>query len=805
LKYIAILLLLLHVSMSTWIVADEVSEDDGSLPVNHKSGTYINVSNVPENAMKTLTELKVIAERLKEKKSAVEIHESIPSYADSIQMLLDDPLYKHLDQQSIRELQKLTSQWNVYLHQLSEWEGFLKKRIAVYDENRDKLEEYSRLWSQTHINANAEHAPQAIQDHISSVIIEIEKLRNQAKNSYDAILTDSNIVSTKILRTHEALEAIKSTEVMLSNRVFYQNKMPYFELFTHEVFAPLGYLKSAYKGFTEKFLEVRIYIRDHSNKMWYLLLSVVLNGTFIGYFNFLYRHKKLFVREASLSKKRFFFIGRPFSTFFILIVLWNIVIFPEIPQSVTEFELLLLLIPLFRILLTIIPKAFLKLFSIYFLLYLVSRIQKNAFGYELDSRTMLLLLSAGMIIFILYLIRYRVFDSFIKPYFLTAVYRFLALLVILLSVSLFANFYGAVQLATRITEGSFVIIHASLIFYTLSLILSAYIVVILRRRISTASNIIEKFSRRVENTTTLLIKLGMFFWWFLIVTKVLGIHSYIVDFKNETLALSWTIASITISVQSIFDFIVIILGTWFIARIVSTILHVEVFSRFKFPRGVPTAISTTLNYFIIISGTLMALSSLGITSEQFALVFGALGVGIGFGLRNIIANFVSGVIMVFERPIQIGDTIEINSTMGKVLGIGTRSSTIKTFDGSEVIIPNADFIAKEITNWTLSDERRRKVVVFKVDFDSDIEKVMEIMKAAAISHPDVLKDPDPITAFQGFGEYYLEFKLYFWLTDNLIGAQSDIAIAIYRDLKREGIKMPLPKQEYVSKKSEEFE
>lgn len=804
-KYIAILFLLLHVSVSTFVVAAEVSEDEAGLPVTQKSETYIQVSNVPENAVKTLTELKAIAERLKEKKSAYEIHESIPSYADSIQTLLDDPLYKHLDQQSIRELQKLTSQWNVYLHQLSEWERLLKERIAVYDKNRDTLEEYSRLWSQTHINANAEHAPQAIQDHISSVIIEIEKLRNQAKNSYDAILTDSNIVSTKILKIREALETIKSTEKILSNRVFYQNKVPYFELFTHEEFAPLGYLQSAYKSFTEKFLEVRIYIQDHLNKMWYLLLSVVLNGAFIGYFNFLYRHKKLFVREESLSKKRFFFIGRPFSTFFILIVLWNIVIFPEIPKSVTEFELLILLIPLFRILLTIIPRAFLKLFSIYFVLYLISRIQKNAFGYELDSRTMLLLLSVGMIIFILYLIRHRVFDSFIQPYFLKVVYRFLALVVLLLSVSVLANIYGAVQLATRITEGSFVLIHASLIFYTLNLILSGYIVVILRRRIATASNIIEKFSRRVENTTTLLIKLGMFFWWFLIVTKVLGIHSYIIDFKNETLALSWTIASTTISVQSIFDFIAIILGTWFIARIVSTILHVEVFSRFKFPRGVPTAISTTLNYLIIISGTLIALSSLGVTSEQFALVFGALGVGIGFGLRNIIANFVSGIIMVFERPIQIGDTIEINSTMGKVLGIGTRSSTIKTFDGSEVIIPNADFIAKEITNWTLSDERRRKVVVFKVDFDSDIEKVMEIMKAAAISHPDVLKDPEPITAFQGFGEYYLEFKLYFWLTENLIGAQSDIAIAIYRDLKREGIRMPLPKQEFVSKKSEELE
>lgn len=153
--------------------------------------------------------------------------------------------------------------------------------------------------------------------------------------------------------------------------------------------------------------------------------------------------------------------------------------------------------------------------------------------------------------------------------------------------------------------------------------------------------------------------------------------------------------------------------------------------------------------------------------------------------------------MVFERPIQIGDTIEINSTMGTVDHIGTRSSTIKTFDGSEVIIPNADFISKEITNWTLSDKRRRKTLLFKVAQNADIRKVLKIMERVVNSHPDVIKDPEPLATFLGFGEYYLEFKLYFWLHENLIMAQSDIAIDIYESLQKEGIAMPTPKQEFL--------
>jgi small-conductance mechanosensitive channel len=149
--------------------------------------------------------------------------------------------------------------------------------------------------------------------------------------------------------------------------------------------------------------------------------------------------------------------------------------------------------------------------------------------------------------------------------------------------------------------------------------------------------------------------------------------------------------------------------------------------------------------------------------------------------------------MVFERPIQIGDTIEVDNTMGKVQGIGARSSTIKTFDGSEVIIPNADFISKEIINWTLSDQHRRKTVEFKVDLDNDIDMILKIMQEVAESHPDVLKDPKPLATLKSFGEYYLEFKLYFWLSENLIVAQSEVNISIYRALKDAGVTMPIPK------------
>jgi len=308
---------------------------------------------------------------------------------------------------------------------------------------------------------------------------------------------------------------------------------------------------------------------------------------------------------------------------------------------------------------------------------------------------------------------------------------------------------------------------------------------------------LELYAQKIEKTTMYLIKVWMILWWLLIVSQQLSLYPYLIRFRDTLLAFSIHIGETTISVQAIVDFLMIIIITFFLAKLIRAILEIEIFARFKLPRGAPTAIVTTLNYIIIISGTFIAFSSLGVTPQQFVLLFGALGVGIGFGLRNIIANFISGIIMVFERPVQIGDTIEIDSTMGSVQSIGARSSTIKTFDGSEVIIPNADFISKEIINWTLSDKHRRKVLEFRVDLDSDIDRILGIMQEVATAHKDVLKDPQPLATFKGFGEYYLEFKLYFWLSENLIVAQSDVSKGIYKALRDAGVTMPVKKTNVV--------
>lgn len=215
----------------------------------------------------------------------------------------------------------------------------------------------------------------------------------------------------------------------------------------------------------------------------------------------------------------------------------------------------------------------------------------------------------------------------------------------------------------------------------------------------------------------------------------------------------------------------------------------------RLPRGIPNAISMVVRYTLVTLGIFLALSTLGLNLGKFGLLAGALGVGLGFGLQNIIANFVSGLILAFERPIHVGDKVEIGEVLGNVKQIGVRSSTIKTFDGSEVIVPNEHLISQQVINWTLSDTRQRIKLPVKVSFDAEPEQVLEILRNVAQEHPDVLDEPEPIPTFNGFGDYFLDFTLLYWVTGNILKTKTEVALTVYRRLKEAGIEKPRPQQD----------
>lgn len=217
-------------------------------------------------------------------------------------------------------------------------------------------------------------------------------------------------------------------------------------------------------------------------------------------------------------------------------------------------------------------------------------------------------------------------------------------------------------------------------------------------------------------------------------------------------------------------------------------------------KGIITKFIDIIVYsFVVIS----VLKIFGVDMTTFAVLGGAIGVGIGFGLQKIASNFISGIILLFEKSVELGDVVELDG--GNIYGIvrhfGGRYTLIEAYDGKEIMIPNEDFIVGKVTNWTYSNNRARIEINVGVAYDSDLKKVKEIMMECATSHPRCLNYPEVECFVTQFGEYDVKFVLYFWISDIVqgrAGAKSDVMIKIWDKLKENNIRIPVPQREITN-------
>lgn len=200
---------------------------------------------------------------------------------------------------------------------------------------------------------------------------------------------------------------------------------------------------------------------------------------------------------------------------------------------------------------------------------------------------------------------------------------------------------------------------------------------------------------------------------------------------------------------------------------------------------------------IITFGVLLAFISIGIPMDKIALMISALSVGIGFGLQNVINNLVSGLIIAFEKPINLDDIVEVGGNMGKMKSIGIRSSVITTWDGADVIIPNGDLLSQHLVNWTMGSNRRRYEIDLGVAYGSDLKQVKTILLNVLMEHELILKNPEPMVWVTKFGESSIDFAIKYWVPHFNFGndVRNDIIIAIDVAFKANGIEIPFPQQD----------
>lgn len=252
-----------------------------------------------------------------------------------------------------------------------------------------------------------------------------------------------------------------------------------------------------------------------------------------------------------------------------------------------------------------------------------------------------------------------------------------------------------------------------------------------------------------------------------------------------------------VTLASIFMFFLVLVLFYIISRILSKGILARILTRFELDRGIQYTLIRISHYLIMITGIIVAFQFVGVDLGGLAVIFGLLSVGIGFGLQNITSNFIAGLILLFERPIKIGDRVTIGDVQGDVVAINMRSATVRTLNNIAIIVPNSQFISERVTNWSHGDPKIRLELEVGVSYGSDLDLVLKALREVADEHPDILKQPEPTVLLAGFGDSSWNMLLRAWLGSptRYYMTRSEINCAIVRKFKKYNIEIPFPQRD----------
>jgi potassium efflux system protein len=686
------------------------------------------------------------------------------------------------------ELSDLEISWKSRVARLAKWQQVVSRWTNQLYKDFTLVDQEEQTWELTLKASPAGSLPREVERAVRDLLAEIKKVKAVARKRLDAALVLENQLYQRETAISEILSGITQGRERFQEGLIVAERVPLWQIMTEWQGMGLAATEVA-ALLSRQFWDALEFLRTH-------LLGL---GLTVGLFVFILIVASLLSRKVSQwtqdhpnFQEATHFLKRPVSLALLVTLVLSLIFFAtNAPRMLRGLEALLLLIPVLRLLPRLIHPAARPVLISVAVFFIFDSVRNLVLALPLLDRLSFLFLDIVAVAVLIWLLRLARENA--TPAYLIFLFR-VALL--LMCTSLGANILGYFDLAKLLSTGTLYSAYAGFAIFGAAKALSTIFAVFLDTNLARSLVVVRQYGGVISQWVFRLFNLAAFVFSIQAMLRFFTVKDNVVGAVTDFFSAPIREGRVDFSLWDIIAFGLVLTAAVLISRAVRLLLEDDVFPRMRLGRGIPVMISTTAYYAILLFGFFFALGIAGVDVNRFTLLAGAFGVGVGFGLQNIVNNFISGLILLFERPIHPGDTIEVGGVSGIVKKIGIRSSTISTGDGADAIIPNAILISDKLMNWTLTDPWRRIEISIGVAYGSDLQKVMEILLAVANADSNVLKDPAPAVVFQGFGESTLNFALRFWtLVQANIDTRSRLSIALVQRLQEAGIEMPFPQRD----------
>lgn len=795
-KTICFILLLFVACFSTTTRAQNNQTDVNASPQSSaspaQSPTPIPFSDVIAQAENASSTLKEIAAGASSDPATEAIERDLPALTDEINARLEETAQVVEGSTSLDKLRSFESDWQTLTKNLPDWKNDLTARARKQETDLKRLDDLSEKWQKTFEQLKKIETTPEVLARVEEIIQTAANTRRQITAQQARLVALQNRVAEQQARVEEALKTIAARRNALVGQLLVQDSPPIWS-------ADLWTQRDARRGLRESLATqlqgLNAFATRNKDK---LIIHILVFALLAGLLFYLRRWARPLVEANPDLKQSAVIFYLPVSTALVLAILFNSRIYPQTPQILGAIFGAIALVPTVVILRRLLARTLYPLLYSLIVFYFLDQLSAVTEGVPAITRSLFLLEMLGAFLVFLWFYRARLLKEPPEDVKYGQVFRVarVAAVVVLpfFAVAFLANALGYVNLSQLVGSGVLRSLYAAVIFYAIVRIIDGLIAFALRFKPLNLLKMVQNYAPTIQEKAQKFIRVVAFVLWLFATLEFFTLRQTVFEQARAIMTADLNLGSLSISAFDVLLFFFVVWAAFLLSRFIRFALEEDVYPRFSLAHGIPYAISTIINYIILLIGFFFAVGAAGFDLTRFTVLVGAFGVGIGFGLQNIFNNFVSGLILLFERPVKIGDEIKVDGeASGTVRRIGIRASRIRLWDNSEIIVPNSKLISENVKNWSSYARKRGIEIPVSVAHGTDANLVIELLTEAARAHPLVTEKPAPQVLLSDIASPALNFKLRAWTAqaDKTSRITSELTADISRKLTENNIEVPL--------------